>query len=139
MVGLGADRVFAAGIEYYEIGVAAYCDRPLARIQTKELRRGCRNQFDESIHTETALADAARVKGTIRMLITSTAVRNLCKVVASQFFLFFETKWTVIRGDHLQMIALQSVPELFLMPLFAKGRGEYIFRTFKVGDVKVFD
>src|SRR5258706_6115247 len=129
MVGLGADRVFAAGIEYHEIGVASYCDRPLARIQTKGPRRGCRNQFDESIHTETALSDAARVNETHPMLNTRTAVRNLCKVVASQFFLFFETKWTVIRGDHLQMIALQSVPELFLMPLFAKGRVEYIFRN----------
>src|ERR1700689_3082728 len=39
----------------------------------------------------------------------------------------------------VEMIALEGRPELFLMPLFAKRRGEDIFRALKTGNIKVFD
>ncbi len=73
------------------------------------------------------------------MLNARAAVGNLRKVVASEFFLLLETEWTVIGRDDLQMIALKAVPELFLMPLFAKRRRKNVFRAFKVGNIKVFD
>ena len=139
VVSLGADRVFALGIEDHEIGVAADRDRSFARIQTKKLRRSGGNQFDKSIHAETSLGDAAGINQTHAMFNAGPAVWNLGEVAASEFFLLLETEWTVIGGNNLQMIALETVPEFFLMPFFAKRRSENIFRAFETGNVKVFD
>ncbi len=64
---------------------------------------------------------------------------NLREVVLPQFFLLFETKWTVIGGDDLQVIALESVPELLLVPLFAQRRRENILRAFKAGYIEILN
>src|SRR6202040_2796503 len=68
-----------------------------------------------------------------------TAIRNLGEVVSSQFFLVLETKWTVVGGDDLEMIAFETVPELFLMPLFTQGWSKNIFRTFEIGNIEVLN
>src|SRR5580704_135637 len=139
VVSLGADGVFALRIENHEISIAADRDGSLARVQAKEFCRGCGNQFNKSIHTETSLGYAAGVNQAHAMLNARTAVRYLGEVVASEFFLFLETKWTVIGGDDLQMIPLETVPEFFLMPFFPKRRGKDVLRAFEIRDVKVFD
>ena len=139
MVSLGADRMFTVGIKNDEIGVTANRDRSFSRIQAKEFCRSGGNQFDESIHAETSRGDAAGVNQAHAMLNAGTTVRNLREVVASEFFLLLETEWTVIGRHDLQMIAFEAVPELFLMPLFAKRRCKNIFRAFKAGNIEVFD
>src|SRR4029077_8885680 len=61
------------------------------------------------------------------------------EVVPAQLFLLFETKWTVIGGDDLQVIAFESVPEFLLVPLFSQRWSENVFRAFKIGHVEIFD
>ena len=136
---LGADRVFAVGIEDYEIGVAADGDRSFARIQTEQLCRSGGDEFYEPVHAETPRGNAAGINQAHAVLNAGTSVGNLREIVSPKFLLLLETEWAVIGGDDLQMIALETVPEFLLMPFFAKGRGKYIFRAFEIGNIKVFD
>ena len=43
---------------------------------------------------------------------TRSAIRNFCEIVFTQDFLVFETERAVVRGNHLKMIVLQTVPKL---------------------------
>src|SRR6266849_8987055 len=108
---LGADRVLPVGIKNHKVGITANGNRTLARVEAEELRRSRRNQFHEAIHAETSLRDAAGVDQAHAVLHTGTAVGNLGEIAAPQFLLFLETEWTVIGGDHLEVIALQTIPE----------------------------
>src|ERR1700733_13360402 len=119
VMSLGADRVLALGIENYEVGVAADRDRSLTRIQTEELGRSRGNQFDESIHAETSLSDAAGVNQAHAMFNAWATVWNFGEIAASKFLLFFKAKGTMVCRDDLQVIPLEAVPELFLMPFFS--------------------
>src|SRR5207302_10491074 len=51
VVRLGADGVFALGVEYHQVGVTAGGDRPLARVQYKEFGWRRRNQLYKSVRT----------------------------------------------------------------------------------------
>ena len=73
------------------------------------------------------------------MLDAGAAVGDFGEVVAAQFFLFLEAEWAMVGGNYLQMIALQSVPQFFLMPFFAQRRRENVLRAFEAGDVDVFE
>ena len=119
MVGLGADGVLAVGIENHEIGVAADGDGALARVKSEELGGSGCDQFDKAIHVEASLSDAARVHETHAVLDSRTPVGDFGEVADAEFFLFLEAKRTVIRGYDLQVIVLQSLPQFFLVPLFA--------------------
>src|SRR5579864_7248102 len=58
---LGTDGVLALGIKNHQVGVAADGDGSLARIQTEQFCWGGGDEFNETVHAETAAADAARV------------------------------------------------------------------------------
>ena len=63
----------------------------------------------------------------------------LVKSSLPKFFLFLKAKGTVVGGDDLQVIALESVPEFFLVPFFAKRRSEDVLRAFEAGRVHIFE
>jgi hypothetical protein len=101
---LHADGVLAIGIEDHEIRIAADCDRALARIQAKQFCGRRRNQFHEAVDAESSPGNTAGVDQAQAVLDPGTAVGNLGEIVASQFFLFLETKRAMIGGNHLKMI-----------------------------------
>ena len=123
VVSPGADGVFALGVENHEIGVAADGDRSLARIQAKEFCRSRGDEFDESIHAETSLRNAAGINQAHAMLNAGTTVRNLGEIVAAEFFLLLETEWAMIGGDDLQMIALEAGSRVFPDAIFHAAAG----------------
>ena len=59
VMGLGADSVFALWIEDHQVGVTANRDSAFARIQAEQLGGRGGNQFDEAVHAEASLRDAA--------------------------------------------------------------------------------
>src|ERR1043166_7857906 len=73
------------------------------------------------------------------MLHAWSTIRNLREIVAAHLFLFLETEWTMIRRYNLEVVALQSIPQLFLMPFLAQGGSEYILCPFKSWRFEVFD
>ena len=73
------------------------------------------------------------------MFNARASVWNLGEIAASKFLLFLKAERTMVRRDDLQMIPLEAVPELLLMPFFAKRRRKNIFRAFKIRYVKVFN
>ena len=81
-MGFGADGVFAIGIEDHEIGVAADGDGAFARIEAEEFCRRGGDQFDEAVHAEAALGDAAGVDQAHAVLDAGAAVGNFGEVVA---------------------------------------------------------
>src|SRR5205814_6724439 len=139
VVSFGADGVFAVRIEDNQVSVAAYRNRSFAWIQAEELCRSGGNQLDKPVHTETALCDASGINQAHAMLDAWAAVGNLREVILPEFFLFFETERAMISGDDLQVIALQSIPQLLLMPLFPQRRRENILRALKAGYVEILD
>src|SRR5215469_6878857 len=139
MMRLCADCVLAIGIEDHDIGIAAGCNRTLSWIQTEQLGRCSRNQFHEPVHAEATFSDTAGEDQAHTMFYTRPAVWNFRKVVFAEFLLLLEAEGTVICGDNLQMVPLQSIPQFFLMPFFAKRGSEYVLRPFKTRDVKILD
>ena len=73
------------------------------------------------------------------MLDPRAAIRNFREIVFAQFLLLFEAERTMICRDHLQVIRLQPIPQLLLVPLFAQRRSEYILRSFKPGRIEVLE
>src|SRR4051794_18999836 len=67
------------------------------------------------------------------MLDTRRAVRDLREVVLTELLLLLHAERTVIGGDDLQIIRLQSLPQLVLIPLLAQRRGHYVLRAIKAG------
>ena len=61
VVSLRADRVLAFRIENDQVSIAADGDRPFAWIQSKEFRRGGRDQFHKTIRAEPPTGHAAGV------------------------------------------------------------------------------
>lgn len=120
MMGLRADRMLALWIENHQVGIASHGDRSLARIKSEQFCRRCRSQFYKTIHAKTPARYASRENQAHAMLNSRPSVRNLCEIVAAQFFLLFETERAMIGGNHLQMIARQSIPQFFLVPLLAE-------------------
>src|ERR1700687_724261 len=68
-----------------------------------------------------------------------SAVGYLCEIVLPQRLLIFEAERTVIGGDHLQMIVLQSLPQFRRMILLAQWRRKYIFGALKAGPRQLLD
>src|SRR5262245_60775769 len=73
------------------------------------------------------------------MLDAGTAVGNLGEIVFAHFFLLFKTERAVVGRDDLQMVLLESGPELFLVPLLAKRRRENVLCGFEAGLLHVLD
>ena len=73
------------------------------------------------------------------MLDAGPAVGNLSEVVFAKLLLLLEAEGTMIGGDDLQVIVLESIPELLLVPLLAQRRSENILSTFEAGRVHVIE
>ena len=67
------------------------------------------------------------------MFDAGCAVRNLCEIVFAQFFLLLHAKWAMVGWDDLQIIHLQTLPELSLIWFLAQRRRHHV-----PGAVKVF-
>src|ERR1019366_8574267 len=67
------------------------------------------------------------------ILDARTAIGNLGEIVLAQRLLVGETEWAMVRGDHLQMVFGEPVPQLRLMPLFAQRRSEYVLGALEPG------
>src|ERR1700677_1550789 len=61
------------------------------------------------------------------------AVRNFGEVVFAQDFLVFEAEGAVVRGDDLQVIVFEAVPEFGLMMFFTQRRGEDVLGALEAG------
>src|SRR5579862_2333010 len=80
VMGLSADGVFALGIENDQVCVAADCDSPFARIESKEFRRCGGGQFDEAVYAEASSRDAARINQAHAVFDAGASVRNFGEV-----------------------------------------------------------
>src|SRR5437763_13585595 len=65
------------------------------------------------------------------MLDARSAIRDFREVVSAELFLLFEAERTMIGGDDLQVIELQSAPQFFLVVLFADRRRHHPLRPFE--------
>ena len=57
----------------------------------------------------------------------------------AKFFLLLEAERAVIGRDDLQMVVLESIPQLFLMPFLPQGRRENILGAFEAGRIEVLE
>ena len=72
------------------------------------------------------------------MLDTWATVGDFNEVISTEFFLFFEAEKAMIDRNDLQMILHETLPEFFLMPLFAQRWSEDVLGAFEAGGVHVF-
>src|SRR3954452_3140515 len=99
-------------VPYHDVGVAARRDLPLPRVHAEDARRRGRGDLDEAIQRQLSLIHAVMVDQLKPVLDARPTVRNLGKVVLPEHLLVLETERTMVCGDDLQMIVLQTVPEL---------------------------
>ena len=99
-----ADDFFVIGIENHDVGVGADGDCAFAREEAEEFCGRCGDDFDEAIRREAFSVDSASVDEAEAMFDARSAVGNFCEVVDAEFFLVFKAEWTVIGGNHLQVI-----------------------------------
>src|SRR6266511_129158 len=59
------------------------------------------------------------------------AIRDFCEVVQPELLLLFHAEGTVIRGDNLQIVRLQTLPKLCLIRLVTQWWRHHILRTIK--------
>src|SRR5215469_2357440 len=135
----GTDDVFAAGVENDQICVAANSDRALAWVEAEEFRRSGGNQLHKAVHAKAAGSHPAGVDQAQAVLDAWTAIRDFGEVVTSQFFLFLEAKRTMVSGDHLQVVSLESVPKPFLMPFLSQRRSKDVFRAVETWYIEVLN
>ena len=136
---LGADDFAMIGIEDDDVGVGADGDCAFAREEAEEFCGRGGDDFDETIGREAFAVDAAGVDEAEAMLDAGAAVGNFCEVVDAELFLVFEAERAMIGGDDLQRVLRESLPEFFLVPLFAERRSEDVFGAFEAGGVHVFE
>src|SRR5207248_9734923 len=108
------------GIYDHKIGLLADDDGAFACIATTKLGWPGRNQLHKAIHAEPTLRDSSGIDQAHAMFNPGPAVGNFREIVFAEFLLFLEAEWTVISGDDLQMVLLQSFPEFFLVPFFSQ-------------------
>src|SRR5207248_3117534 len=65
------------------------------------------------------------------MLYARRAVRNLREIITPQFLLLLHAERAVVRRDDLQVVRLQTLPQLSLIPLLTKRRRHHIFSALK--------
>src|SRR5437879_13870325 len=66
------------------------------------------------------------------MLDAGRAVRNFREVVLAQLFLFLHAEGTMVGGDDLQIIHLQTFFQLSLVCFLAQRRSHYVLRTVEI-------
>src|SRR5262249_48701230 len=66
-------------------------------------------------------------------------IRNLRKVIPAKLLLLFETKWAVIGGNDLQVVALEPIPKFFLVPFLAQWGSENVLCPLKSRHVKILN
>src|ERR1700685_4567036 len=109
-MGLRADGVFARRIEDDQIRIAAHRNRSLAWIQPKQLCWSSRHELHKSIRAESSRSHASGINQAHAMLHSRPAVGNFREIVLAHLFLLFKTERTMIGGNNLKVIALQSIP-----------------------------
>src|SRR5215471_13784081 len=108
----GADGMDGIGVPQNDIGVAARGDRTFLRIHAEDTCGGSGGGLDETIQCHLARVHAVVEYELKTVLNPWAAVGNLGEVPLAQDFLVFEAEGAVIRGNHLEMIVFQAVPEL---------------------------
>src|SRR5262249_20956231 len=87
---------------------------------------------------ETLAVHTACVNEAEAMLDAGAAVGNFGEVIFAQLLLFLETEGAMIRGNYLQMIVREALPEFFLVPLFAERWSENVLRALEARGVHIF-
>ena len=129
MMGLRGERVRRARIPQHDVGVAARGDGPLPREQAHDLRRRRRGEVDPAARRDAALGNATVEEERHPRLDARRAVRDLGEVALPQLLLLRQSleallhaERAVIGGHDLKVVALESFPELVLMPRRAQRR-----------------
>ncbi len=89
---------------------------PLLREEAEHLGGGRRGQLDEAVQRDALCRDAAVVDERHAVLDAGRAVRNLGEVVAAELLLLLHAERAVVGGDDLQVVRLQALPQLRLIP-----------------------
>src|SRR4051812_15498172 len=66
------------------------------------------------------------------MLDTGRAVWNLGEIIFAEFLLLFHAERTMVGRDDLQVIHLQTLPKLGLVPLLTQRRRHYVLCSVEV-------
>src|SRR5688572_22237562 len=66
------------------------------------------------------------------MLDSGRAVGDFSEIVASQFLLLFHAEGTMVGRNNLEVVHLQTLPELRLVRLLAQRRRHYILRALEI-------
>src|SRR5207237_1279341 len=109
---LRADRLLAVRIEDHNVGIGPDSNGALPGKEAEDFRSSGRCQFDKAVWSDSILDDAAIVDEAHAVFDAGAAIRNLAEVVTSEFFLFLEAERAVVRGDYLQVISAEALPEL---------------------------
>src|SRR5690242_18660857 len=81
---------------------------------------------------------AASIDEAQAVLDAGAAIGNLGEVILTKFFLLLEAEGAVVGGNNLQRIFRKTLPEFFLIPLFAERGSEDVLGAFKSGRVHIF-
>ena len=95
--------------------------------------------LDEAIERELALIHAVMIDQLQPILDAGAAVGNLGEIVFAEHLLVFEAERAMVGGDHLQVVVLQTVPQLRQILLLAQRRREDVFRAFEIRALEFFD
>src|SRR5439155_18997694 len=126
-----ADRLLAVRIEDHNVGIGPDSNGALPGKEAEDFRSSGRCQFDKAVGSDSILDDAAIVDEAHAVFDAGAAIRNLAEVVTSEFFLFLEAERAVVRGDYLQVISAEALPELLLIRFVAQRRRHHVFRAFE--------
>ena len=126
-------RVLGLRIPDHEVGIAArgaispFCGyMPKMRAGVVEI--SSTKRFERQL----ALVHAVMMDQLQPVLDARPAVGDLGEIVLAQHLLVFETERAMVGGDHLQVIVLQSVPQLRQVLLRAQRRREHVLRAFEI-------
>src|SRR5271157_3461357 len=133
----GPDRVGRLRVPEDDIRVTARGDLPFARVHPEDPGGRGGGQLDETIQREPSQVHAVVVDELEPVFYSRTAVGDLGEIVLAQNLLVPKAERAVIRGDHLQVIVLQAVPELWLMLLWPERRGEHVLGSLEVRPGKI--
>src|SRR5207248_9690059 len=113
---------------------------PLPREQPHDLRRRRRRELDPAARGDAALGHATVKEERHPRLHAGRAVRDLGEVALPELLLLRQSleallhaERAVIGGYHLEVVALEALPQLVLMPRRAQRRRHHVLRAVEAG------
>src|SRR5881396_316242 len=132
VMGLRGQDPLVVGVEHDDVGVRARRDRPLPRVEPEHLGRRRRHELDEPVQADPPVVDPLEDQR-VPVLHARQPVRDLREVVLAQLLLALVVERRVVGGHDLEVVLLETRPQLLLMILGAQGWGAHELRALEPG------